>query len=87
MLYFYFAVYVSIYVVGVVSTIAGNGRHKGWQDGVGTNAMFYCPYALAWDDDGTLLVTQWHGIRKITFMSSDSSPSLSSSSSSSSSLF
>jgi streptogramin lyase len=52
-----------------VTTIAGStGGVKGHRDGVGTAAMFYRPFGLAVDGDGSIIVAdQWnHRIRKIT---------------------
>jgi secreted PhoX family phosphatase len=53
-----------------VTTIAGggsDGKTSGCQDGKGTNALFGCPEALAFDNNGNILVVErWNNkIRKI----------------------
>lgn len=51
---------------GIVSTVAGSSR--GYQDGVGSQAQFNGPIAIAIDDAGNLLVADYHNhrIRKVT---------------------
>lgn len=53
---------------GIVSTLAGNPGMKGYQDGVGTTALFQDPYDVACSNDGTVYVADRRNlkIRKIT---------------------
>jgi len=53
---------------GVVSTIAGLAGSSGSADGAGSLARFYCPCAVAVDNAGNVLVSEWgnNTIRRIT---------------------
>ena len=53
---------------GVVTTIAGSSGQPGSADGVGANARFLYPYAVAVDGAGTVYVTDTgnQNVRKIT---------------------
>jgi hypothetical protein len=52
---------------GTVSTIAGSGN-EGFADGTGASAQFNCPYGVAVDGGGNVIVTDLgnHRVRKIT---------------------
>jgi sugar lactone lactonase YvrE len=50
----------------VVSTIAGVAGNSGSTDGVGTNASFNSPGAVAVDSSGNVYVAEFYTIRKIT---------------------
>ncbi len=51
---------------GVVTTLAGSPNSMGSTDGVGGNALFYAPIAIAIDGSGNLFVADRGTIRKIT---------------------
>jgi streptogramin lyase len=52
---------------GTVSTLAGSGN-EGFADGAGVSAQFNCPYGVAVDGEGNVIVTDLgnHRVRKIT---------------------
>jgi hypothetical protein len=58
-----------VIATGVTTTLAGNAGYASQQDGIGTNAYFYNPHALALDGLGNLYVSQgnysYSMIRKI----------------------
>jgi DNA-binding beta-propeller fold protein YncE len=56
-----------ITLLGYVSTLAGIGEGD-YRDGGGTAAQFSCPFGLAVDGDGNVIVADYnnHCIRKIT---------------------
>jgi NHL repeat len=51
---------------GVVSTIAGNPGTSGWQDGMGTNALFNNPLAIAADGTGNFYISDSSIVRQMT---------------------
>ena len=53
---------------GTVTILAGSPGHRGFQDGVGRQALFYCPTGIAVDSAGKLYVADSYNeaIRKIT---------------------
>jgi sugar lactone lactonase YvrE len=51
---------------GLVTTFAGNGTNCGFADGSGSNSSFTLPMGITLDSVGTLYVTDYGAIRKIT---------------------
>jgi sugar lactone lactonase YvrE len=52
---------------GTVSTLAGSGS-AGFADGAGAAAQFYCPFGVAVDGEGSIIIADWgnHRVRKLT---------------------
>lgn len=53
---------------GVVSTLAGKPREKGFKDGKGEEAKFFYPYGMCLHSDGSLLVADYgnYAVRRVT---------------------
>jgi DNA-binding beta-propeller fold protein YncE len=51
---------------GAVSTLAGAAEQKGAMDGRGSAARLSRPTGLAVGPDGSLYITDWHSVRRIT---------------------